>query len=88
MKIITVMAKYWKAFAAVAGLIVLLYVFGSIYYYRFPEHFELPVPERDTGLVHREQHERGECALPRPECVSLTENQPRHCRQRTSPSRP
>jgi hypothetical protein len=46
MKIITVMAKYWKALAAVAGLIALFYVFGSIYYYRFPEHFELPVPER------------------------------------------
>jgi hypothetical protein len=46
MRIITVMAKYRIVFAVVAGLIVLFYVFGSIYYYRFPTHFELPIPER------------------------------------------
>lgn len=46
MKIISSMAKYWMAFAAAASLVALFYVFASIYYYRFPEHFELPVPER------------------------------------------
>jgi hypothetical protein len=45
MKIISVMAKYWMAFAAAASLIALFYVFGSFYYYRFPKFFELSVPE-------------------------------------------
>jgi hypothetical protein len=52
MKVFSIMAKYWMAFAAVAGLIALFYVFGSLYYYRFPEYFELPVPERKKpGVV-------------------------------------
>jgi hypothetical protein len=46
MKIINLMAKYWIAFAAAAGLIALFYAFGSFYHYRFPKYFELSVPER------------------------------------------
>jgi hypothetical protein len=51
MKIIAIIARYRLVLAAVAGLIVLFYVFGGIYYYRFPEHFELAVPaQRKSGI--------------------------------------
>jgi hypothetical protein len=51
MKIISIMAKYWIALAAVVGLVGLFYLFGSLYYYRFPAYFELPVPERQKPGV-------------------------------------
>lgn len=46
MKIIQIISKYWMALAVAAALIGLFYVFDSVYYYRFPAYFELPVPER------------------------------------------
>jgi hypothetical protein len=51
MKIIDTIAKYWKALAVAAALVGLFYVFGSLFYYRFPEYFELPVPERKISGV-------------------------------------
>jgi hypothetical protein len=51
MKIIRLLAKYWLALAVAAGLVGLFYAFGTLYYYRFPAYFELPVPERKTSGV-------------------------------------
>ena len=52
MGIVAVMAKYRIALAAVVGLVVLFYAFGAIYYYRFPDFFELAVPERQKPGVY------------------------------------
>jgi hypothetical protein len=46
MKIIQIIGKYWMALAVAAALLGLFDVFGSVYSYRFPTYFELPVAER------------------------------------------
>jgi hypothetical protein len=51
MKLISIIGKYWMALAVAAALVGLFYVVGSLYYYRFPEYFELPVPERKISGV-------------------------------------